>query len=274
MTLPPPADYPLTVLPLLPAGSGTPRLGGCWWMAPTSVASPWAPCAATLPWCLRTACCSTTPSDTTLGGRLGVGCSLGGTQGHSRPGVPAHVSSCPGLPFYNTPARCRPGAPFHQPTSQPPSPPATPAPPRRYSRPSASDEEVEAAARVAHIHDAIVQRFPAGYGTVVGERGLRLSGGEKQRVAFARAGGWRARACGLQGRGGASGWPIAGTWLGLARMVCLPSASHGPLFPAHISTQPHQHSALPHHPPLQCCDSPKSCCWMKPPPHWTRSPSA
>ncbi len=41
---------------------------------------------------------------------------------------------------------------------------------------------------MAHIHDAIVQRFPAGYDTVVGERGLRLSGGEKQRVAFARAG--------------------------------------------------------------------------------------
>lgn len=66
----------------------------------------------------------------------------------------------------------------------------------RYSRPSASDEEVEAAARVAHIHDAILTRFPAGYDTVVGERGLRLSGGEKQRVAFARAGGWLGRAGG------------------------------------------------------------------------------
>ncbi|KAK9811422.1 hypothetical protein WJX72_003723 [[Myrmecia] bisecta] len=54
-----------------------------------------------------------------------------------------------------------------------------------YGRPSASQEEIEHAAKVAHIHDAIM-RFPKGYNTVVGERGLRLSGGEKQRVAFAR----------------------------------------------------------------------------------------
>ncbi|PSC68384.1 ATP-binding cassette sub-family B member mitochondrial [Micractinium conductrix] len=57
----------------------------------------------------------------------------------------------------------------------------------RYGRPYASDGEVEAASRVAHIHEAITRRFPEGYETVVGERGLRLSGGEKQRVAFARA---------------------------------------------------------------------------------------
>ncbi|GBF99523.1 hypothetical protein Rsub_11957 [Raphidocelis subcapitata] len=56
----------------------------------------------------------------------------------------------------------------------------------RYGRPDATDAEVEAAARAACIHDAIA-RFPKGYETMVGERGLRLSGGEKQRVAFARA---------------------------------------------------------------------------------------
>ena len=56
----------------------------------------------------------------------------------------------------------------------------------RYGRPSASDAEVEAAARAAHAHD-FVSAFPEGYGTVVGERGVRLSGGQKQRVAIARA---------------------------------------------------------------------------------------
>ena len=56
----------------------------------------------------------------------------------------------------------------------------------RYGRPSASDEEVFAAARAAHIHDFIVS-LPDGYQTEVGERGLKLSGGEKQRVAIARA---------------------------------------------------------------------------------------
>jgi ATP-binding cassette subfamily B protein len=55
----------------------------------------------------------------------------------------------------------------------------------RYARPDASDEELEAAARKANIHDTIVS-FPDGYATVVGERGYRLSGGEKQRVAIAR----------------------------------------------------------------------------------------
>lgn len=57
----------------------------------------------------------------------------------------------------------------------------------RYGRPGASDEEVFAAAEGACIADTIQSRFPQGYDTLVGERGLRLSGGEKQRVAFARA---------------------------------------------------------------------------------------
>ncbi|MBT8766971.1 ABCB family ABC transporter ATP-binding protein/permease [Metapseudomonas boanensis] len=55
-----------------------------------------------------------------------------------------------------------------------------------YGRPVASREEVEAAARAAHIHE-FIQRLPDGYATQVGERGLKLSGGEKQRVAIARA---------------------------------------------------------------------------------------
>jgi ATP-binding cassette subfamily B protein len=55
----------------------------------------------------------------------------------------------------------------------------------RYAKPGATDEELERAARAANIHDTIA-RFPDGYDTVVGERGYRLSGGEKQRVAIAR----------------------------------------------------------------------------------------
>jgi len=54
-----------------------------------------------------------------------------------------------------------------------------------YGRPGASREEVEGAARAAHIHDFIVST-PLGYNAMVGERGLKLSGGEKQRVAIAR----------------------------------------------------------------------------------------
>ncbi len=54
-----------------------------------------------------------------------------------------------------------------------------------YGRPEASREEVIAAARAAHIH-AFVESLPNGYDTTVGERGLKLSGGEKQRVAIAR----------------------------------------------------------------------------------------
>uniref|UniRef100_A0A8C3A141 ATP-binding cassette sub-family B member 6 n=1 Tax=Cyclopterus lumpus TaxID=8103 RepID=A0A8C3A141_CYCLU len=55
----------------------------------------------------------------------------------------------------------------------------------RYGRISASDREVEEAAVAADIHDKIMT-FPEGYDTQVGERGLKLSGGEKQRVAIAR----------------------------------------------------------------------------------------
>lgn len=55
----------------------------------------------------------------------------------------------------------------------------------RYGRISASDQEVEEAATAADIHDKILT-FPDGYDTQVGERGLKLSGGEKQRVAIAR----------------------------------------------------------------------------------------
>ena len=54
-----------------------------------------------------------------------------------------------------------------------------------YGRPGASRQEVEAAARAAHIH-AFIAAQPKGYDTMVGERGLKLSGGEKQRVAIAR----------------------------------------------------------------------------------------
>jgi ABC-type transport system involved in Fe-S cluster assembly fused permease/ATPase subunit len=55
-----------------------------------------------------------------------------------------------------------------------------------YGRPGASREEMIAAARAASIHD-FIETLPAGYQTMVGERGLKLSGGEKQRVAIARA---------------------------------------------------------------------------------------
>jgi ABC-type transport system involved in Fe-S cluster assembly fused permease/ATPase subunit len=55
----------------------------------------------------------------------------------------------------------------------------------QYARPSASREDVMQAARLADIHD-FISGLPEGYDTVVGERGLKLSGGEKQRVAIAR----------------------------------------------------------------------------------------
>ncbi len=54
-----------------------------------------------------------------------------------------------------------------------------------YGRPGASRDEVEGAAKAAHIH-AFIASTPKGYETMVGERGLKLSGGEKQRVAIAR----------------------------------------------------------------------------------------
>jgi ATP-binding cassette subfamily B protein len=55
----------------------------------------------------------------------------------------------------------------------------------RFARPEATDEELEAAARAAQIHELIAS-LPDGYDTVVGERGYRFSGGEKQRIAIAR----------------------------------------------------------------------------------------
>jgi ATP-binding cassette subfamily B protein len=56
----------------------------------------------------------------------------------------------------------------------------------QYSRPGATDEEVIRAAKAAHCHE-FISDFPAGYMTLVGERGIKLSGGERQRVAIARA---------------------------------------------------------------------------------------
>jgi ATP-binding cassette subfamily B protein len=55
----------------------------------------------------------------------------------------------------------------------------------RYARPDATQEELEAACRAAQIHE-VVAALPEGYDTIVGERGYRLSGGEKQRLAIAR----------------------------------------------------------------------------------------
>jgi ATP-binding cassette subfamily B protein len=55
----------------------------------------------------------------------------------------------------------------------------------RFAKPDASDEELEAAARAAQIH-GLISSLPDGYDTVVGERGYRFSGGEKQRIAIAR----------------------------------------------------------------------------------------
>jgi ATP-binding cassette subfamily B protein len=55
----------------------------------------------------------------------------------------------------------------------------------RYARPDATDDELEAATRAAAIHDRIAE-LPDGYDTIVGERGFKLSGGEKQRIAIAR----------------------------------------------------------------------------------------
>ncbi|XVU20730.1 ABC transporter ATP-binding protein [Actinoplanes sp. CA-054009] len=55
----------------------------------------------------------------------------------------------------------------------------------RYARPDATDEQIEAAARAAQIHD-VIAALPDGYDTMVGSRGHRFSGGEKQRIAIAR----------------------------------------------------------------------------------------
>jgi ATP-binding cassette subfamily B protein len=56
----------------------------------------------------------------------------------------------------------------------------------RLAKPDASDHEIESAARVAQIHETVAS-LPAGYETIVGERGHRFSGGERQRIAIARA---------------------------------------------------------------------------------------
>lgn len=56
----------------------------------------------------------------------------------------------------------------------------------RFSRPDATDEEVQAAARAAHCED-FVRLLPQGYHTIVGERGAKLSGGQRQRIGIARA---------------------------------------------------------------------------------------
>jgi ATP-binding cassette subfamily B protein len=55
----------------------------------------------------------------------------------------------------------------------------------RYAKPDADMNEIESAARAAAIHDRVLE-LPQGYDTVVGERGYKLSGGEKQRIAIAR----------------------------------------------------------------------------------------
>jgi len=55
----------------------------------------------------------------------------------------------------------------------------------RHARPDATDADIEAAARAAQIHD-LIAGLPEGYDTVVGSRGHRFSGGEKQRIAIAR----------------------------------------------------------------------------------------
>ena len=55
----------------------------------------------------------------------------------------------------------------------------------RYGKFDATPEEIEMTSKAAHIHDRVLA-FPDGYETLVGERGVRLSGGEKQRVAIAR----------------------------------------------------------------------------------------
>ena len=56
----------------------------------------------------------------------------------------------------------------------------------RFAKPDATDAELMTAARAARVHE-VIEGLPDGYQTLVGERGYRLSGGEKQRLALARA---------------------------------------------------------------------------------------
>ncbi|MCB0719356.1 MAG: ABC transporter ATP-binding protein [Bacteroidetes bacterium] len=56
----------------------------------------------------------------------------------------------------------------------------------RFTRPDATQEDIEAVARIANCHD-FIQSFPEGYESIVGERGIKLSGGQRQRIAIARA---------------------------------------------------------------------------------------
>jgi ABC-type multidrug transport system fused ATPase/permease subunit len=55
-----------------------------------------------------------------------------------------------------------------------------------YGLSSVPQEEIERAAKLAHVHD-VIMRLPQGYGTFIGDRGTKLSGGERQRLAIARA---------------------------------------------------------------------------------------
>ena len=83
-------------------------------------------------------------------------------------------------------SRSRLHAPALSSLAPPTNTPTNTLPPLRYARPDATLDDVKRAAKAAHIHDTIMS-MPEQYDTVVGERGLKLSGGEKQRVAIARA---------------------------------------------------------------------------------------